>query len=402
MSGIRLSASAVVPVPPGPPFSLMEGATGGGADQTNVWIVDGAGNPVRLTPYTDPTCTSPPCGDEQHTPRLNPARTLVATFDFDPDDFSTSLYVLPVDGSATYPLASGFRYFDDAGAGYWGNHPSWSPDGSKIVFSYSGPDGGSYLGGTLGGRIMQTTYPGGSVTNLWTPDVQSPTQREEGHSPQFSPDGSKIAFLVNIAAGGGGTASRQGLWVMDADGSNLTQLDGWATTVGDHGYLFSGTQLAWSNDSAWIVYVDRGFGGGTSAEGTFGVWKIQPDGTNKTLLVSGDGGGGTFIPHHIGWGAWLDDDSKVIYTENVGGWAIKSVNADGTGATELVAAGSGPAGGQNFETCYRLGARIYWVRTKSPALIQSCALDGTDVQTYYDGTPLGSASVASGTGFEWI
>jgi Tol biopolymer transport system component len=378
---------------------MIEGTTApADADQVNVWIADAAGNKIRLTPYTDPTCVSPPCSTEQHSPRLSPDGTLVAFHDFDPDDNAMSLYVVPVDGSATYPLASGFRPWDDGGDGSWALHPCWKPDGSAIVFTYAGPDGGSYVGGTFGGRIIEVTYPGGTPTTLWTPAIQSP-QREEGYRPTYSPDGTKIAFLVNIALGGGGTLANQGLWVMDAYGSNVTQLDNWDSTNADAAYLKSGTQIAWSNDSQWIAYVDRGFTGGA---GTFSVWKIMADGTNKTLLV--DGSSGT-VPHHIGWGAWLDDDSKVIYTENGGGgsgdWSIKTVDADGTNETEIVSSANGPNGTQNFETCYRLRDRIYWPFKKTPNAtdMRSCALDGTDIVSYFT---LTDTVISNGTGFEWL
>lgn len=389
-----LSARAVVPTFPGPPFSVNEGSIGGGADQGNVWIVDGSGTALRVTPYTDPTCTTIPCSTSSHSPRLSPDGTLIAFFDIDPDDFGASLYVVPADGSAGYPLAPTFRFWDDVGQGYFANHPCWHPDGDRIVFTTGAPDGGSYLGGTLGGRIVEVTYPGGVATDLWTPQVQSPDQKEQGFQPSYSPDGTKIAFIVDSAPGGSPTLSRQGLWVMDADGTNLAQLDNWDSTHTDSAYLYSGTQIAWSNDSQWIAYVDYGFAGG---DGTFSVYKIKPDGTSKTLLA--DGVSHT-VAHYLGWGAWLDDDSAVICVEG-SGLAIVSAAADGSGTTELVSATDGPAGGQNYQACWRLRDRIYWVYATNTVVLRSCALDGTDIQTYYDGASIGAQLTGQTSGFEW-
>lgn len=389
MVGIRLGG--VIQGQPGPPFSVGEGAIGGGADQTNIWIVNGVGTALRITPYTDPTCTSPPCADQPYNPRLSPDGTLVAFCDAqDPDDFYSGLYVVPADGSATYPLTPSNRFYSDSG-GYWILSPSWHPDGNKILVTNGDP------GGTYGGKIVEVTYPGGVDTDLWTPDVQTPTQREEGHRPVYSPDGTKIAFIVNIQPGGGGDLTRQGLWVMDADGSNDAIIDNWDNSNTNAGYLYGGSQFAWSNDSQWIAYVDRGFAGG---DGTFSVYKIQPDGTNKTLLA--DGSSGT-VPHHVAWGAWLDDDSAVICTEYVSptGWRIVSAAADGGGLTELIAAGSGPADSEYFRNAYRLRDRIYYQQLPGyAALIKSCALDGSDVQTYYDGTSIDAVN-DNGNGFEW-
>lgn len=152
MGGIRLGGIAVVPevLASGPPFSLLEGATAPtDADQVNVWIVDGNGAPLRITPYTDPTCSSPPCADEMHSPRLNPAGTQVAYCDSEPDSpFGMALWVVPADGSATYPLTP---LWSDGGDGYWANYPAWSADGTKILITYAGPDG-AFTGNTLGGR----------------------------------------------------------------------------------------------------------------------------------------------------------------------------------------------------------------------------------------------------------
>jgi Tol biopolymer transport system component len=395
MGGVRLGGIAVV-IPGTLPFSLLEGTTPPeDADQTNVWIVT-AGVPIRLTPYTDPTCSSPPCAGEMHSPKLSPDGTLVAYCDFNPDSpFGMALWVVPVDGSATYPLTP----LNEDANGSWMNHPCWHPNGDKIVISDANPDGGSYIGGTLGGRIVEVTYPGNVSTDLWTPQVQSPTQRESGNAPQYSPDGTKILFFVQIEPGGGGTLSRQGLWVMDDDGSNVLQLDNWSSASTNHGYLDSGTQAAWSHDSAWIAYVDRGFAGG----GTWSVYKIRPDGTDKTLLA--DGSAGT-VRHSVAHSAWLPDDSAVICTErsSVGRRAILSAAADGSGTTELVPNADGPEGGQNFQCCYRdfRSNRLNWIyqtNISGAVIIRTSAIDGSDMQDTY--SPV-EATVASGTGFEWV
>lgn len=378
---------AFIPEPTTLPFSILEGTDRGGSDQQNVWAVVN-GILTRLTPYDDPTGTDPPFSEEPNNARLSPDGQWVAYNDNFPGTGGTGVIdVVAADGSSVYPIAN--RVYEDPTS--WAVHPSWHPNGTKVIHCAT-------VGGVQGGKIVVSDFPAGSSTTLWTPQTQSP-QREAAFRPHYSPDGTKIAFLVNIAPGGGGTLSRQGLWVMDADGSNDAVIDNWDSSSTNRGYLFSGTQLAWSNDSAWIAYVDRGFGGG----GTHSVYKIQPDGTNKTLLA--DGASAT-IAHRIGHGAWSDDDTFLVCSRNSGGlsssWTIHRAEADGSGVTELVNTTDGPAGTQHFETCYRHNDRIYWVYGLSPAIIRSCAIDGSDIQTVYDASIDVDGIFAAGSGVEWI
>lgn len=82
--------------------------------------------------------------------------------------------------------------------------PSWSPDGTKLVFERIG-DGIYVASGDGSNAVRLTTYSGGA------------------ESPSFSPDGTKIVFT---RFGGNGGSSE--LWEMNTDGSGQTQL----TTLG--------------------------------------------------------------------------------------------------------------------------------------------------------------------------
>lgn len=338
----------------------------------NVFVVDSEGTLVRLTPNVS-------VQDEPVNPILSPDGTVVVFRDFDPINAFAGVYVVPVDGSATDPLTP--LYLNATGD--WVQNPSWHPDGTSVLFTDSSPEG-SYTGGNLGGQIKEVTYPGGVVTTLWTPDLQSPTQREEGWRPIYSPDGTKIAFFVNVVAGGGGDLSRQGLWVMNADGSGLLHLDNWDSSTSDVGYALHGTQAVWSNDSQWLAYVDA------PGAGTGSVSKIKADGTGKTLLMSPPSSTDCFL----GWGAWKSDDSQVY----VAAWdgtafarsSIWLANADGSGSTEIVDNTDGPLTDPDRQAAYRLRDRLYWIWDDDPTIIKSSALDGTDIQTYFDGTSIGA------------
>jgi TolB protein len=128
----------------------------------------------------------------------------------------------------------------------WGTRPDWSPDGTRIAFD-DGRD------------VYVMDADGSHVTRLTTdPNVDG--------DPSFSPDGKSIAFSSNRAN------DYANIYVMSSSGADQTRL-----TFTDHAGDFS---PVWSPDGKWIAFAsNRWFG--TSAQ----IWLITANGSYEAPLV---------------------------------------------------------------------------------------------------------------------
>jgi dipeptidyl aminopeptidase/acylaminoacyl peptidase len=149
-----------------------------------------------------------------------------------------------------------------------------------IVLTLAGPPLGSATFPGRNGLIAYTGFVGGGSTDIFTVDPRSGvvtrlTNMGDASRPSWSPDGRRIAF-----------GTRTGIYVMNADGSDLTRLTArggepaWSPDgriVFSSGHLFTidanGTNLrqltfgagtedepAWSPDGKKIVYGSEGCG----------------------------------------------------------------------------------------------------------------------------------------------
>lgn len=89
------------------------------------------------------------------------------------------------------------------------NHPDWSPDGTRILFGAGKPDHGNLF--TIlpdGAGLQQLTHLSG-VTGM--------------SAGSWSPDGKSIVFGMAVGAVNGPGGTLNDLFVMNADGSGITQ-----------------------------------------------------------------------------------------------------------------------------------------------------------------------------------
>ncbi len=186
----------------------------------------------------------------------------------------------------------------------YGVSPSWSPDGSLIVFKriyrccggppdslwLIGPDGSNprQLSAATGSReaLAGTTWspdgtrlafiaPGTDLNNdvfvidpIGTGETNITNSLEDEFFPSWSPDGRKIAFSrVDLGASSLGT----GVFVGDADGSHLAQVPTGTTGV---------STLLWSPDGSRILgYVEGGLGGADA------IAVLDPTGRNPPVDI---------------------------------------------------------------------------------------------------------------------
>jgi Tol biopolymer transport system component len=202
-----------------------------------------------------------------------------------------ALYVENVDGTGLRQVGRGdlLRY-----------NPTWSPDGTKLVFVQDNGRAGS-------GDVYTITADGGSLKRLttssgwdgepdWSPDGTRiayhcrESQRDHicliapsggartiitatlgltnVHNPSWSPDSTSIAFGANDASGG------RAIYRMSRTGGSLQLLrPGTDLNVGSHG-------PAWSPDGTQIAF-ELHTGGGT-----FGIFTISAaDGSGETGIA---------------------------------------------------------------------------------------------------------------------
>jgi dipeptidyl aminopeptidase/acylaminoacyl peptidase len=155
--------------------------------------------------------------------------------------------------------------------------PSWSPNGSEIVFASNRAKSGSFID-----HVYVMNGDGTHVLRLTHDD-------DDAREPSFSPDGSKIVYAWNLLDSDNQFSGKGEIWVMSANGANPHSLTSRLLTDSD--------QPAWSPNGRLIaflnggsnLYVVRPDGGGLRrlARNVNG-WAFAWSPNGKTIAVSDD------------------------------------------------------------------------------------------------------------------
>ena len=213
------------------------------------------------------------------------------------------LYLINADGTGRTQLT------DEVGDEY---DPAWSPDGSLIAFGFDDLGLDAFSTG-----IFIVDPRTGEVTELVT------RRNERLGWPAWSPDGTRIAFSAYSQSG-------WDLYVMDADGRNLTK-------VHDEPRDLLGMPIAWTPDGRRIVFVSE-------APGYSALFAMRPDGSDARELFPdlriGDAVAIDWSPD----GRWIVA-AGVYDVAAVGGGApgVLLIRGDGTRSFKIATGGSEPS-----------------------------------------------------------
>lgn len=129
-----------------------------------------------------------------------------------------------------------------------GYHPSWFPDGKRIVFS-------TY--GSPGPESIPSTFSDIVVADVATGETRTLVSGYLAIQPRVSPHGLRIAYWA-VRVGLQQEGSNRDIWTVDADGKNPVR----ATT-----HVANDWNPVWSPDGRWLYFL-------SNRSGSMNLWRV--------------------------------------------------------------------------------------------------------------------------------
>jgi Tol biopolymer transport system component len=253
---------------------------------------------------------------------------------------------------------------------------SWSPDGTKILFSSTRYDP------SIGQCTPGDPHEFGCPTDIYVmgADGSNVTRLTDDPLPEFmpvwSPDGSRIAFVREADPV---PAAFTGIYTMNPDGSDVKRL-----SSSDGGSDF---WPSWSPDGAQIVFA-------AIRREDWGIWTVDANGSNEQLILGGTGAG--YVDNPV----WSPDGSLIAFVGNmtVDDYspedALYVMRPDGTDVTPIADAPSiGVAGDIAWQPIQALAHTIGPITSIPPSTAEV-------IETFEVGVDV--RSVVYGEGSVWV
>lgn len=159
-----------------------------------------------------------------------------------------NLYLMNTDGSNLVQLTGSDIYV--------ARPMSFSPDGSKVLFTRSDPG--------ISRSIYTINIDGSGLTRLTFDNVGFVRY------PEYSPDGSKIIFVREIQVNG--QTFSEDLFSMNADGTNILRVTSGYEFISDPHFSADGTKIVFSSNQ-------------NGDEDHYKIETVNPSGSSRTVLV---------------------------------------------------------------------------------------------------------------------
>ncbi|MCH2186374.1 DUF5050 domain-containing protein [Myxococcota bacterium] len=250
-------------------------ATNSASDYAPSWSPDG--KKIAFTSYTQIV--------------LEPQETCASGFVPNPDEPPPpEVHVMNADGSDQIRLTR-IAPDSDSNCPTWSYGPSWSPDGSHIVFTSSRGDDVA--------EIYTMNADGSDETK-----ITSATFLSSNEYPAWSPVGNQIAFSsVRVEQG----SLTQQIYLINSDGTGLVRLTDNGANDARPAWSPNGDQIAFDSDRT----------------GETQIYVMDNDGSNQTQITNCCAG--DFYP------AWSSDGERISFTSNRDGHSqVYVMSADGS------------------------------------------------------------------------